>query len=840
MVSVCSGLSAAPAFAAVSPASISASFGVSTIPLNGSTSLSFVIGNPNQSGAPMSVDFMDDFPPGLVMATPNGLSGSCGGTVRAESASVSLTSGALSADTLCKISVNVTGTWGRDIDNPVTVNSSAGTGNTSTASLTVLPPPVTDRVYFVDSVNGSSTISFADLDGSGGGDLNTGTAAVNGPYGLAIDPATARVYWANATANEISFANLDGSGGGNLDTGAATVDSPDGLALDPAVGRLYWPNQDNTVSYANVNNSGGGNLNTSGATVSGPHGIAVDPANGRLYWPNNDSTISFANLDNSGGGDLITGISGYHTPLPLGLAVDTVGGRIYWAENDGPLMNSGTIRSANLDGTGVGDLDTGSAVMNSPFGVAVDPAAGRIYWANELGGGISFASLNGSAAGSVSAIGSAAFPALLLAPAGAGVPVIAGGSAPGSVLSCSPGTWAPDLPGSFLYRALRGFAYQWSAGGTNIAGATSSSFTASAEGDYSCRVSASDFVGSAAQTSVPHTITTPTCGPVSATVTSGQPVIIALMCSDRAGASLTYALDDSPAHGTLTALNAAAGEVTYTPAAGYSGPDAFAYQASSASGTAAEQTVSITVAPSAHGVTITPSRVTCLPLSATAVAGRPATIALSCSDPAGATVTYALQSTPAHGTLTAFSAGSGHATYTPAAHYTGTDAFAYRASSTAGTAAEQTVSITVIPSALPGRPVITKARLTHTRFRVAAQRTAVTARTMTARGTGVLFTLSAPARLQIKLTRATPGMRSGRRCVAPTRKLKQTHAQHCARTLTLGTLTRANEPAGPDRVTFTGRLGRRRLAPNAYQATLTANNASGTSTPVTLTFTVVR
>jgi hypothetical protein len=35
----------------------------------------------------------------------------------------------------------------------------------------------------------------------------------------AFDPAAGRIYWANVVGNKISFANLNGSGGGDLATG---------------------------------------------------------------------------------------------------------------------------------------------------------------------------------------------------------------------------------------------------------------------------------------------------------------------------------------------------------------------------------------------------------------------------------------------------------------------------------------------------------------------------------------------------------------------------------------------------------------------------------------------
>jgi hypothetical protein len=84
-----------------------------------------------------------------------------------------------------------------------------------------------------------------------------------------------------------------------------------------------------------------------------------------------------------------------------------------------------------------------------------------------------------------------------------------GGGGSGSAdrrLSCWRGTWAPDLPGSCVYRAPQSIAYQWRRDGTDISGATSADYTASAAGSYSCRVTATNRAGSASQTSAPFTV----------------------------------------------------------------------------------------------------------------------------------------------------------------------------------------------------------------------------------------------------------------------------------------------------------------------------------------------
>jgi DNA-binding beta-propeller fold protein YncE len=370
-----------------------------------------------------------------------------------------------------------------------------------------------DRVYWAGY--GNDKISFANLDGSGGGgDLNIGAATISEPLGIAIDIAAGRIYWTNDAAPNIGYAYLDGSGGGNVNTtGVTSINPYAGIAVDPAGGKVYWGNYvPAKISFANLDGSGGGDLNTTGATLNEPSGVAIDRAAGKVYWSNDGATkISFANLDGSGGGgDLNTGAATVNRPF--GVALDTVAGKIYWA-NDG----ADKISFANLDGSGGGDLDTTGTTVHEPEGVAVDHAAGRVYWASYSSTTISYANLDNTGGGgdiptTGATVNGPAFPVLLRAPSGAGVPTISGGSTPGSLLTCSAGTWADPLS-AFVFQSPAALAYQWSMNGADIGGASASTYTAGADGSYSCRVTASNQAGSTAQTSAPFAVTTPTPAP---------------------------------------------------------------------------------------------------------------------------------------------------------------------------------------------------------------------------------------------------------------------------------------------------------------------------------------
>jgi CSLREA domain-containing protein/uncharacterized repeat protein (TIGR01451 family) len=131
----------------LSPPSIAKAFGAASILVGNNTSLTFTITNPNSSAGLTGVAVTDTLPSGLVVATPNGLTGSCGGgTITATSAtgSISLTGGTIASSGSCIFAVNVTGvTLGNKVNTTGAVTATnGGTGNTATASVVVLARPV--------------------------------------------------------------------------------------------------------------------------------------------------------------------------------------------------------------------------------------------------------------------------------------------------------------------------------------------------------------------------------------------------------------------------------------------------------------------------------------------------------------------------------------------------------------------------------------------------------------------------------------------------------------------------------------------------------------------------
>jgi uncharacterized repeat protein (TIGR01451 family) len=140
------GLGATASITVVLPPTISKTFNDAELQVLGpssSTALRFTITNPNAATSLTGLAFTDTLPAGLVVSTPNGLIGSCGGgtiTAVAGSNSISLTGATLAGGVFCTFSVDVTGTAVGVFTNttgPVTAFGGTVVGNTATATVSV-------------------------------------------------------------------------------------------------------------------------------------------------------------------------------------------------------------------------------------------------------------------------------------------------------------------------------------------------------------------------------------------------------------------------------------------------------------------------------------------------------------------------------------------------------------------------------------------------------------------------------------------------------------------------------------------------------------------------------
>ena len=197
---------------------------------------------------------------------------------------------------------------------------------------------------------------------------------LNGPYGIAYDPANGWLYVANNYNNTVTAYNAQGAQqtlpGGSF----PNLNGPVGIAYDPANGWLYVANyRNNTVTGYNAQ---GAQQTLTGTFphLGGPYSIAYDPANGWFYVVNNGNNTVTA-YDAQGTQQTLVG-SFPSLGGPYSIAYDPANGWLYVANN-----GSDTVTAYNGQGTQQG-LTGGWSGLNSPYSIAYDPANGWLYVAN--------------------------------------------------------------------------------------------------------------------------------------------------------------------------------------------------------------------------------------------------------------------------------------------------------------------------------------------------------------------------------------------------------------------------------------------------------------------------
>ena len=332
--------------------SLTASFGASTVPVNGTTSLTYSISNPNPSLGLTGLGFTAtvSLPAGIQVVNPASVNNTCGGTASATSSSIGFSGASLAGNGSCSISVTVQGMTAGAVSTSATLTSNFGNSNTSTANMTVVAPPTISAAFGAPSIplNGSTTftVQISNPNSVSGGDLtgvgvsvtlpsSTGTLIVAATPG--INNTCGGIVTANAGASSISL-----SGGSITHSGSCAVTvNVTGTAAGTA-----------SLTTGNVTSTQGGNgaaANASIAVVAPPTvGIAFNPT---TIAGGGTSTLTFTLVNPTANTVALTGV-GITDSLPAGLTVSTAtsgvcGGTLTMTAPSTILLNGASIASGS-------------------------------------------------------------------------------------------------------------------------------------------------------------------------------------------------------------------------------------------------------------------------------------------------------------------------------------------------------------------------------------------------------------------------------------------------------------------------------------------------------------
>ncbi|HEX9004953.1 MAG TPA: hypothetical protein VGB07_33895, partial [Blastocatellia bacterium] len=321
----------------INPPSFTKSFNPNPIPVGGTSTLSFTVTN-NSATFPLNgVGFTDTLPSDLVVATPNGLTGSCGGgTITATQATntISLSGATLAANGSCTFSVNVTAPTAGAKNNSATLTTTelgATSASTGTVTLNVVAPPTISKAFGAASIplytSGSdvsfrTSLTFTITNPAGNPSTLTGVGFSDTlPTGLVIATGP---FTASGSCGPGGGISLNGMVGMNLFSASGmqvAVGSPCTVSLNV---RGTTVGTKNNVS-GNVTSTEGGTNNGAGGTASASIDVFAPPTIAKSFGasvvsPNTPVTMTFTITNPAGNPGNLTGVA-FNDTLMSGLQI---------------------------------------------------------------------------------------------------------------------------------------------------------------------------------------------------------------------------------------------------------------------------------------------------------------------------------------------------------------------------------------------------------------------------------------------------------------------------------------------------------------------------------------
>ncbi|MNK69476.1 putative Ig domain protein [compost metagenome] len=419
---------------------------------------------------------------------------------------------------------------------------------------------------------GAGTYTYARTAGS----LPAGlTLAANGT--LSGTPTAAGAYSFTVTATDSS-------------TGAGPYSGARAYSGTVAAGAPVAGDVSATVAYGSSANPI--TLNLSGGAATS---VAVASAASNGTATASGTSITYTPTAGYGGPDSFTytASNGIGTSTPATVTITVSGPTITLAPSTVPAASVGTAYSQSVTAANGGAPYTYTISAGAlPAGLSLNTSTGLLSGTPMAGGTFNFTvRATDSSTGSGPYSGAQAYsmtvaaPTISIAPATLPVPTVG--------VAYSQGITATGGTAAYSYAVTAGSV----PAGLNLAPDGTLSGTPTAAGAYSFTVTATDsstgagpYSGSRAYSGT-VAAGAPVAGNVSATVaygSSANPITLNL----SGGAATSVAVASAASHGAATSSGTS---ITYTPTAGYVGPDSFTYTASNGIGTSAPATVSITV-----------------------------------------------------------------------------------------------------------------------------------------------------------------------------------------------------------------------------------------------------
>jgi fimbrial isopeptide formation D2 family protein/uncharacterized repeat protein (TIGR01451 family) len=336
------GTTASASITVVSPPSISKAFGAANIPLNGTTTLTFTITNPNTTAQLTGVGFTDSLPSGLQVASTPGASASCGGTFAPTAGATTLTfsGGTIAASGTCTVTVNVTGTTGGVKNNTTgnVISNEGGAGNTGSATLSVASAPTITKTFGASSVlvGGTTSLTFTITNPNTTQGLTGVSFTDTLPAGLTVPNGTAATCGGGTVTTSASAGTITLTGGAIAASGNCSFS----VTVTGATAGVW----NNTTGAISSNESGtGATSNTATLTVIAPPSISKSFGNATI--PLNGTSVLTFTVTNPNTTTTLTGVA-FTDSLPSGLTVasgssSTCGGGTLTTTAPGAISVSG-------------------------------------------------------------------------------------------------------------------------------------------------------------------------------------------------------------------------------------------------------------------------------------------------------------------------------------------------------------------------------------------------------------------------------------------------------------------------------------------------------------------